>query len=196
MAYAGQILSNPVSGEIITFRKTAADTNGELLEIDLELSPDGHVPGAHVHPEQEERFHVTEGTMKFRLGLKTIVAGPGETVIVPKGRVHRFANGGDTVAKARVQVVPALDMEQLFETTVELAREGKTNRKGMPKPLHLALFVRRYAREVRAPFPPAPIVNALMAPVAALARRLGHAERYGVPARSPAATGVPAPAAS
>ena len=46
-------------------------------------------------------------------------------------------------------------MEQLFETTVELAHEGSVTSKGMPKPLHLALFVRRYDREVRAPFPPA-----------------------------------------
>jgi hypothetical protein len=30
MAYAGQTLDNPVSGERITFRRTAADTNGEL----------------------------------------------------------------------------------------------------------------------------------------------------------------------
>ncbi|HEX2411678.1 MAG TPA: hypothetical protein VHJ39_10960 [Solirubrobacteraceae bacterium] len=31
-----------------------------------------------MHPEQEERFHVREGQMKFRLGLRRIVAGPGE----------------------------------------------------------------------------------------------------------------------
>ena len=192
MAYAGQIITNPVSGETITFRKTAADTDGALLEIDLELTPDGQVPGAHVHPEQEERFTVLEGEMKFRLGMKTIVAGPGETVVVPKGRVHKFQNNGDTVAKARVQVVPALKMEELFETTVALAKEGKVWSSGMPKPLHLALFVREYAREVRAPFPPAPIVRALMAPVAALGRKRGHAERYGQPAAVPAA---PAPAA-
>ena len=49
----------------------------------------------------------------------------------------------------------------------------------MPKPLHLALFVRRFRREVRAPFPPAPVVRALMAPLAAIARKRGHAERYG-----------------
>src|SRR3982074_1104357 len=52
MAYAGQIIENPVSGERITFRKTAAETNGELLEFDLGLTPDGHVPGMHVHPAQ------------------------------------------------------------------------------------------------------------------------------------------------
>lgn len=52
-----------------------------------------------------------------------------------------------------------------------------TPSKGMPKPLHLALFVDRFRREVRAPFPPAAIVRALMAPLAALARRRGHGER-------------------
>ena len=133
-----------------------------------------------MHPEQEERFHVLEGKMKFRLGMRTIVAGPGETVVVPAGRVHRFANAGDGVARARVEVEPALDMEQLFETTTELAHEGNTLRSGMPKPLHLSLFVRRFEREVRAPFPPAWTVRALMAPLAALATRRGHAERYAL----------------
>jgi quercetin dioxygenase-like cupin family protein len=178
MAYAGQTLHNPVSGEQIHFLKTSADTDGELLEFELTLSADGRVPGAHVHPSQTETFHVLEGTMRFRLGLRTIVAGPGETVAVPAGRVHRFANGGDEPARARVEVTPALDMAELLETTTELALEGNVMRSGMPKPLHLALFVRRFEDEVRAPFPPAPVVRALMAPLAALARRRGHGERY------------------
>ena len=178
MAYTGQTIENPVSGERITFLQTARDTGGEKLEIELELSPDGHVPGAHVHPEQTETFHVLEGTMTFRMGMRKIVAGPGETVVVPPGRMHRFSNGGDDVARVRVEVTPALEMEQLFETAVELALEGNTTSKGMPKPLHLALFTRRFEREVRAPFPPAWMVRVLMAPLAAHARRRGHAERY------------------
>jgi quercetin dioxygenase-like cupin family protein len=180
MAYSGQTIENPISGEKITFLQTARDTGGELLEIELELSPDGSVPGAHVHPEQTETFHVLEGTMKFRMGMKRITASAGDTVVVPAGRVHRFSNAGDDVARCRVEVTPALDMEQLFETAVELAIEGNVTSKGMPKPLHLALFVKRFAREVRAPFPPAWVVNTLMAPLAALARRRGHAERYAL----------------
>ena len=178
MAYTGQTIENPISGERITFRKTAADTTGALLEIDLELTPDGHVPGAHVHPEQEERFHVLDGTMKFRLGLRTILASAGESVVVPAGRMHKFSNHGDQPARARVEVVPALDMEELLRTTTQLAHEGKVMRSGMPKPLHLALFVKRFRREVRAPFPPAWVVRAMMAPLAALARVRGHAARY------------------
>ena len=40
MAYAGLILDNPVSGERFEFRRTAADTNGELLEFDLIMAHD------------------------------------------------------------------------------------------------------------------------------------------------------------
>jgi hypothetical protein len=62
-------------------------------------------------------------------------------------------------------------MEQLFETTVRLAQDGRTNSKGMPKPLDLALFVEEFKDEVRAPFPPAPVVKAVMSPLRALAHR-------------------------
>ncbi|MBA2239751.1 MAG: cupin domain-containing protein [Solirubrobacterales bacterium] len=173
-----QIISNPVSGERIEFLRTSADTDGALLEFELELAPDGQVPGAHVHPEQEERFEVLEGRMRFRRGLRTIVAEAGDSVVVPAGRMHKFSNGGDAPARVRVEVVPALDMEELLRTTTELAHEGNVLSSGMPKPLHLALFVKRFRREVRAPFPPAWIVAGLLAPLAALARRLGYAERY------------------
>jgi mannose-6-phosphate isomerase-like protein (cupin superfamily) len=178
MAYAGQTISNPVSGEQITFVETAADTGGELLAIDMTLAPDGHVPGAHVHPEQEERFEVVSGTMEFRMGRKKVVAGPGEVVVVPPGVRHKFRNAGGEEARVLVEVRPALKMEELFESTVALAREGKTNRKGMPRPVHLALFVGEYEREVRAPFPPPAIVKALMAPLAWYGRLRGHADRY------------------
>jgi quercetin dioxygenase-like cupin family protein len=178
MTQAGQSIENPVSGERITFLRTASDTDGELLEFELELAADGRVPGAHVHPEQEERFHVLEGTMKFRLGMRTIIAHAGDCVVVPAGRVHRFCNGANQPARARVEVVPALDMEELLYTTTQLAHEGNVTRSGLPKPLHLALFVERFRREVRAPFPPAWLVHAVMAPLAALARRRGHATRY------------------
>ena len=181
MAYAGQVIENPVSGERITFRETAADTGGELLAIDLELSPDGHVPGMHVHPIQEERFEVTEGTMRFKLGRKKVIAHPGEVVVVPPGVRHKFANAGDEGARARVEVRPALRMESLLETAVDLAAEGRTTRKGMPKPLDMALFVREFSDEIQGPFPPAWVQRATLAPVAWLARKRGLAARYEAP---------------
>jgi quercetin dioxygenase-like cupin family protein len=191
MAQAGQTFNNPVTGERITFIETSADTNGERVVIELGLQPKGAVPGLHVHPEQYEIFHVVSGKMKFRMGLKKIVAGPGETVVVPPGAVHKFANAGDTEAVVCVVVEPALDMEHLFATTVALAEEGEVNRKGMPKPVHLALFVERFKREVQAPFPPPAVVRLLLSPLRAYGRRRGHAARYGVQP-APRAEALPA----
>jgi quercetin dioxygenase-like cupin family protein len=178
MAHAGQTIENPLSGERITFRKTAADTGGELLAFDLELTPDGHVPGMHVHPTQEERFEVVEGTMRFRKGRKKVIAKAGDVVVVPPGTAHKFANAGDETAKVRVEVRPALRMENLFETAVALAEEGRTTRKGMPKPLDLALFVREFSAEVQGAFPPVWVQRLTLAPVAWLARKRGHGARY------------------
>jgi mannose-6-phosphate isomerase-like protein (cupin superfamily) len=178
MAHAGQIIDNPVSGERIVFNRTAADTDGEYLEIELRLAPDGKVPGMHVHPEQEERFEVLSGRMRFRMGMRTIEAGPGEVVTVPRGKAHKFSNAGDETAVARVTVTPALGMERLFETTAELASDGRVLSSGMPKPLDLALFVREFRREVRGPFSPGAVQRAMLAPLAAIASARGHGSRY------------------
>jgi quercetin dioxygenase-like cupin family protein len=182
MAYAGQTIQNPVSGERITFIKTAADTGGELLEIDVDLTPDGAVPGMHVHPAQEERFEITSGTVRFRKGLKKIEAEAGDVVVVEPGKIHKFENVGEEGAVMRVQVRPALEMERLLETTVALAEEGKVTKKGMPKPLELALFVREFKDEVRGPGSPGWVQRASLAPLAFIAKRRGSAERYA-PAR-------------
>ncbi|HEX2128561.1 MAG TPA: cupin domain-containing protein [Solirubrobacterales bacterium] len=181
MAYTGQIIDNPVSGERIVFNRTAADTNGEYLEIELQLAPDGKVPGMHVHPAQEERFEVLEGRMRFRMGLRTIEAGPGDVVTVPAGKAHKFTNAGDETAVARVTVTPALEMERLFETAAELAEDGRVMKSGMPKPLDLALFVREFRREVRGPGSPGWVQRATLAPLAGLAKLRGHGERYARP---------------
>ncbi|MGH2826986.1 MAG: cupin domain-containing protein [Actinomycetota bacterium] len=181
MAISGQVLDNPISGERITFRKTAADTDGALLAIELELSPDGQVPGAHVHPLQEERFEILQGTMKFRKGMRTVTARAGDTVVVPPGTVHRFENSGHAPAHVRVEVRPALRMEELFEATVALAQEGRTTASGMPHPLELALFMREFEAEVRAPFVPAAVVRAVMAPLAWMARNRRLDARYRKP---------------
>ena len=171
MAYVGQTLENPVSGERITFRATATQTDGELVAIDLELPAGRRVPGPlHVHPKQEERFEVVEGTMRFRLGRERIVAEAGEVVIVPAGVAHDFANAGDTDALVRVEIRPALEMERMFETAVALAEQGRTMLGGIPKPLDLAVFTREFDDEVRAAFPPRWLQRAALAPLAGLAR--------------------------
>jgi quercetin dioxygenase-like cupin family protein len=177
MAFSGQVLDNPISGERFIFQQTAGDTNGRLLAFDLVLTPHGRVPGGHVHPEQEERFQVLAGAVRFRKGLRGVLATAGDELVVPPGTYHRFANAGDDAAVVRVQVRPALSMERLYETVAALARDGRTMPTGMPKPLELALFMREFEREVQAPLAPE-LVRAVIAPLAWLAARRGLTRRY------------------
>jgi quercetin dioxygenase-like cupin family protein len=177
MAFPGQVLVNPDSGERFVFHTTADESRGELLEFDLVVEPHGRVPGGHVHPGQQESFEVREGIMRFRKGLRTVTAGPGDLVVVEPGTYHRFTNAGDEPAIVRVRVTPALRMEELFETVAALAAESRTLPSGMPRPLDLALFMREFEQEVAAPVAPA-LVRAVMAPLAAIGERRGLAARY------------------
>ncbi len=172
---SGDTIVNPVTSETITFRRTAAETGGELLAIDLELPAGRRVPGGqHIHPDQDERFEVVEGTMRFRMGRRRVVAGPGEVVVVPAGQKHDFANVGDGDALVRVEVRPALKMEQLFETAVGLAEEGRTMLGGIPRPLDLAVFTQEFEDEVQGALAPRWLQRIVLAPLAWLARRRGH----------------------
>lgn len=178
MAHAGQIVDNPVSGERIVFRKTASDTGGELLSFDLYLTPDGHVPGPHVHPIVSETFTVLEGRLAIQKGLRKVVAEPGDSLTVRPGTVHRFANAGPEPTHVLVEVRPALRMEELLEATAEMAHEGRTLANGMPKPLDFAVFLQEFEREVSVPFIPRALVRLLVAPIARLARSRGLGRRY------------------
>ena len=167
----GQTLENPVTGERFTFTHTAATTGGELLAFDFALRPGGAVPMPHVHPVQTERFEVVAGRMRFRVGLRTLIAEPGDVIEVAPGVMHSFANAGDAEAQLRIEVRPALDMEQMFAEVVQMAQDGRMGRRGLPRnPFDLASLARRYARVAHAPLLTAGLQRLLLAPFAGLGR--------------------------
>jgi len=172
MITPSQTLENPVTGERFTFTDTAATTNGELLAFDFALRPGGAVPIPHVHPIQTERFEVRGGRMRFRVGLRAIVAEAGDVVEVAPGVAHSFANAGEEEASLRVEVRPALAMEEMFAEVIGLARAGRMNKRGMPRnPLDLALLARTYDQEAHAPLLGVRLQRVLLAPLVFLARR-------------------------
>jgi quercetin dioxygenase-like cupin family protein len=165
-------LENPVTGERFTFTDTAETTNGELLAFDFALRPGGAVPMPHVHPVQTERFEIHEGRMRFRVGLRTFIASPGDVVEVAPGVLHSFAAFGDEEAKLRVEVRPALAMEEMFGEVVAMAQAGRMTSRGMPRNvLDLAVLARRYDAEAHAPVIGRRVQRILLAPLVWLASR-------------------------
>ena len=191
MISKGQTLRNDVTGETLVFRTTAAETDGASVVVEAFVEPDGAVAAAHVHPAQEERFEILAGEVEFKLGKNTIVAKPGDRILVPAGTPHKFRNVGAETAHFVCEVSPALGFEQLLETMFSLAADGKVNRKGMPNPLRLAVIARHHFGDVRLPFPPAWLQRLGLAMGAPLGRLLGFEAIYTPEAPSaPTALGV------
>jgi quercetin dioxygenase-like cupin family protein len=182
MIRKGDRLENPVTGEVLIFHKTSRETSGEAVLVETIVRPDGFVAAAHVHPHQTERFEVLEGRLGLRVGDEEIVAEPGDVLTVEPGTPHRFWNAGESEARFLCEVRPALEFESLIETMFTLAADGKTNRKGMPNPLRLAVIARSHFDTVRLPFPPAWLQRLGLALGAPLGRLLGYRPTFVAPA--------------
>ena len=76
------------------------------------------------------------------------------------------------------EVRPALQFESLLETMFALAAEGKTNRKGMPNLLQLAVIANAHFDTVRLPFPPALLQRIGLALGAPVGRLAGYTPTY------------------
>jgi quercetin dioxygenase-like cupin family protein len=176
MAQAGDTIENPVTGERIVFRQTSADTNGELLQFDLYLRARGFLPAKHVHARQEERPEVVSGSVRYRLQGEERALGAGEAVVLPPGIAHTLWNDAEEEAHLIMDVRPALEVETALETMFGLARDGKTNDKGMPNTLHAALLAREY--ELFLAGPPVAMQRAGTAILAPIARLLGYRTKY------------------
>src|SRR5262245_12187701 len=190
MIRTGTVIENPVTGERIIFRKTSRDTGGQAVVIETFVQPDGFVAAAHVHPSQEERFEVLKGSVGFKIGRDKLVAGPGQRVTVPAGTAHKFWNAGDTEAHFVCEVRPALQFESLLETMFALAVDGKTNKKGMPNPLRLAVIANAHFDTVRLPFPPAILQRIGLALGSPAGRLLGYTPTYEPGVGAPVALGI------
>jgi quercetin dioxygenase-like cupin family protein len=179
MIHTGDTIENPITGERVTFLATSADTDGEAVVIATVVQPHGFVAAAHVHPAQSERFAVQAGTLGLKLGRKKITLEAGEVALVEAGMAHRFWNAGGEPVHFVCEIRPALRFAQLLETMFALAADGKTNRKGMPNLLRLAVIARAHFDVVRLPFPPTVVQRAGLAVGAPIGRLLGYQPTYG-----------------
>ena len=162
-----------MTGERLVFRRTAAETGGEVLAYELVFRPQGFVVQQHVHPSQSERHEVVTGELGLELPSGRQVLRAGDVVDVSAGIPHRLFRVDDEQVHAVFELRPALRSEELLTLFFRLANEGKVNRKGNPGLLELALISREFELEGYATKPPLAVQRALLGPLAALARRRG-----------------------
>ena len=159
---------------------TFVELREELLRIDTVNHPTTEREPAHVHPVQESGAEVTSGSLVFEVGGTERRLGPGESIQIPANTPHRFWNDGEEDARSVQWFRPALDIASFFETFAVLAQQNKIDRRGMPKPMQLAVMVTEFSQELRPVSPPWPVVRALGAILGPIARRRGYRARLSV----------------
>jgi quercetin dioxygenase-like cupin family protein len=170
------IVHDPARRQRYCFRRTAADTNGEMLQVEVWATRGANVP-PHVHPSQEERFEVLAGAVTFWVDGERRPATAGDTVSAPPGSVHAFENKGDE-AHLMVEVRPALDLQEFLEAAAGLSRARKITPRGIPKSpralLQLAVLARHFQPCTYLARPPLALQRALLWPLVQVARLLGY----------------------
>jgi hypothetical protein len=143
----------------------------------LTVKPHGAVAGEHVHPRIQERFVVIAGTLGTRVGGIERTLRAGEEATATPGTPHDWWNAGDTEASVLVEVdgpdEQATRFEAMIATIFGLANDGRTNAKGMPAPLQLALLAREFQDVIRFTHPPQALQRPLFAVLGAMGQMRG-----------------------
>ena len=182
MAKAGDTLEIPELGIRIVLRKTAAETDGELFEIDVIGRARGFITREHVHAAQVQRFRVVSGAMRLQVHGRDHLLTAGQSKEVPAGIPHRELPADSEEGHVRSEVRPALHTQDFVERLAALSRQGQLNRFGYPRPVAAAELFRDTVAEGYATTPPLPVQRAFAAAVlrgAPLARRAAEYVRSG-----------------
>lgn len=134
-------IHNPIIKDRVTFAKTAEETDGAYSLLEIELQPGGGNE-MHYHKQFSEAFTAVDGELGVEVEGETFTLQPGESTTVAVGVKHRFFNPTDRPIRFTVKLEPGSHaFEQSLRILYGLARDGKTNARGIPtKMAHLALL--------------------------------------------------------
>jgi mannose-6-phosphate isomerase-like protein (cupin superfamily) len=171
---SGDVIDNPAARMQLRLVRTAAETGGDLLEMEATYAPGSVEPLEHFHPRQDEHFEILAGIMEAEVGGERRTLTAGDVLDIPAGTVHAMWNAGGEESRVRWQTRPALRTEEFFRLVGRLAREGKLTPKGPRNPLLGAAVMQDFRDEFRPTNPPAPVQAVAFPVLAAVARITGQ----------------------
>ncbi|MFV0386401.1 cupin domain-containing protein [Paracoccus sp. (in: a-proteobacteria)] len=76
--------------------------------------PAGTFVPHHIHPTQDEWIYMLDGQLEIEFPDKTLRAGPGDTIRMPRGIAHGIFNRSGATALCVFGVSPSRQLYQLF----------------------------------------------------------------------------------
>jgi quercetin dioxygenase-like cupin family protein len=105
----------------VRFLVTGDDSTGSVAIFEVFI-PSGQrlMAPAHSHDHYEETIYGISGVSTWTVEGKAIDVGPGQTLCIPRGAVHRFDNNGHQDVKALCVITPAAIGPQYFRESAEV----------------------------------------------------------------------------
>ncbi len=129
----GRSIYNPVQRDRVTFLQTADETEDARTLVEVELAPGGG-NGLHYHRSFYERFTAVDGDLGVQIGAKKQTLRNGQSVLAPRGTVHRFFNETNKPVRFLVEIAPgSAGFENALHVAYGLARDGHVDKAGVPK---------------------------------------------------------------
>jgi quercetin dioxygenase-like cupin family protein len=123
------------TGAAFLIAKSAADSGGERVEMEITIPPGSPAPPRHFHPHQEELQEVLAGTLSVYVDGQWRLMEQGHSLSIPAGQVHTLRNRSNEVVRIRDVHVPALDFQDYIEKLHRLAQAGKVTSLRSPSTL-------------------------------------------------------------
>ena len=73
----------------VAVRVSRTDNEDRLSVLEFTM-PHGEAPPFHLHRDEDEVFHILEGTLLVQANEQRQLVGPGETVLMKRGVPHGF----------------------------------------------------------------------------------------------------------
>jgi quercetin dioxygenase-like cupin family protein len=178
MSHRGEVSENPVTGERVVTLTDPFEHPDQVLVAHLFVAPGGRVALKHRHPTITERFHVLHGKVGFLIGSEEHELGPGESAEVPPNTLHDWWQLGEETAEVVVEVAPGDRFVEMVGTFFGLARDGKSDKKGVPRPLQLAVSATAYSDVMVVASPPPWVQKIVFGALAPIGRRRGLQPSY------------------
>jgi quercetin dioxygenase-like cupin family protein len=145
----GEGVTTSLFGDTYVVKAGGEETGGVLAVIEAHLAPHSSGTPLHVNTREDENYYVTEGTLTFRLGERTLDAPAGSFVHIPKGVVHTHWNA--TAEPVRLLGFPAPAGFELF--FADLAELMANMPPGPPDMSRMAAVYEKYGLQVVGPPP-------------------------------------------
>jgi quercetin dioxygenase-like cupin family protein len=112
------------NGMEVAFCLNERDTNGSLTMFECTIDAGAMMPAPHYHKFFDETVYGLKGTVSYVVDGKPVEIGPGDSLFIPRGVVHGFANKSNEQIKFLAIANPGVFGPSYFRDVAEVLNAG------------------------------------------------------------------------